>query len=49
MLVNYANMAHKIAKERSGSSCALYDDEIRQQQIEDSLMEAEAEKALRAG
>lgn len=49
VLVNYANMAHKIAKERSGSSCALYDDEIRQQQIEDSLMEAEAEKALRAG
>lgn len=49
VLMNYANMAHKIAKEKPGSSYALYDSKIRKQQIEDSMLEAEMEKALEAG
>lgn len=49
VLVNYANMAHKIAKERPGSACALFDSQIRRRQIEDSVMEAEAEQAILDG
>lgn len=46
VLVNYANMAHKIAKEQAGSSCVFYDDSIRNRMLEDSAMETEAELAL---
>ena len=46
VLVNYANMAHKIAKERPGSSYVFYDDSIRRRMLEDSALEAEAEAAM---
>lgn len=49
VLVNYANMAHKIAKEQPGSSSALYDSRIKNRQIEDSMLEAQFEKAMEAG
>ena len=45
-LVNYANMAHRLAKERAGSVFVCYDDSIRMRMLEDSLLEAEAETAL---
>lgn len=44
--MNYANMAHKIAKERPGSSYVFYDDSIRRRMLEDSALEAEAEAAM---
>ena len=46
VLLNYANMAHKIAKERPGSSYVFYDDSIRRRMLEDTTMEAEAEAAM---
>lgn len=46
VLVNYANMAHKIAKEKNGSACIYYDDSIRRRMLEDSAMESEAEAAM---
>ncbi len=46
-LVNYANMAHKLAKERTGSLCVCYDDSIRKQMLDDSMLEAEAELAIK--
>ena len=49
VLMNYANMAHKIAKEKPGSNFALYDSGLRMRQIEDSILESEAEKAIEAG
>ena len=49
VLMNYANMAHKRAKDMAGSCCVFYDDGIRNQAIEDSLLEAEADEALRNG
>lgn len=49
VLMNYANMAHKIAKEKPGSNIALYDSGLRKRQIEDSILESEAEKAIKAG
>lgn len=39
-------MAHKIAKERPGSSYVFYDDSIRRRMLEDSALEAEAEAAM---
>ena len=38
VLVNYANMAHKIAKERPGSSYVFYDDSIRRRMLEDTAL-----------
>ena len=49
VLVNYANMARRVAKERPGSSYAFYDSQLKSREIEESMMEAEAEKALAAG
>lgn len=49
VLVNYANMAHKTAKEKSGSAFVYYDDDIRKKVLEDSALEAEAEPAIRNG
>ena len=49
VLVNYANMAHKTAKEKNGSAFVYYDDEIRKKTLEDSTLEAEAEPAIRNG
>lgn len=49
VLVNYANMAHKIAKDSPGTGCALYDSHIKNRQIEDSMLEAEFEKAIKDG
>ena len=49
VLMNYANMAHKKAKDMAGSCCVFYDDGIRNLAIEDSLLEAEAEEALKNG
>lgn len=49
VLVNYANMAHKIAKERPGSNYALYDSGLKNRQIEDSMLEAESGKAMESG
>lgn len=46
VLVNYANMAHKIAKERPGSSYVFYDDSIRRRMLEDTALESEAEAAM---
>lgn len=46
VLVNYVNMAHKIAKERSGSGCVFYDDSIRKRMLMDSALEAEARAAM---
>lgn len=46
VLVNYANMAHKIAKERPGTSYVFYDDGIRRRMLEDSALESEAEAAM---
>lgn len=47
VLVNYANMAHKTAKEKNGSEFVYYDDDIRKKTLEDSTLEAEAESAIR--
>lgn len=49
VLVNYANMAHKTAKEKNGSAFVYYDDDIRKKTLEDSTLEAEAEPAIRNG
>lgn len=49
VLVNYANMAHKTAKERPGSDYALYNSDIKKRQIEDSILEAESGKAMEDG
>lgn len=49
VLVNYANMAHRIAKERPGSDYALYDSGLKNRQIEDSMLEAESGKAMESG
>lgn len=49
VLVNYANMAHKTAKEKNGSAFVYYDDDIRKKMLEDSTLEAEAEPAIRNG
>lgn len=49
VLVNYANMAHKIAKERAGSCYVFYDDGVRRRIIEDTALEAEAQSALKKG
>lgn len=46
VLVNYANMAHKIAKERPGSSYVFYDDSLRRRMLEDTVLESEAEAAM---
>ena len=46
VLVNYANMAHKIAKEKAGSAVVLYDEGIRSRILEDSALESEAELAI---
>lgn len=49
ILMNYANMARKTAKEKPGNAYAFYDSNIRNQQIEDSKLEAEADKAIENG
>lgn len=49
VLVNYANMAHTIAKEKAGSGYVFYDDGIRRRIIEDTALEAAAQTALRNG
>lgn len=49
VLVNYANMAHKVAKEKAGSVFVCYDDSIRKRVLEDSMLESEAESAIRDG
>lgn len=49
VLMNYANMARRLSKDKPGKIWGFYDNSIREKQIEDSLLEAEAEKALENG
>ncbi|MGI6069717.1 MAG: bifunctional diguanylate cyclase/phosphodiesterase [Blautia sp.] len=49
ILMNYANMAHRVAKETPGSHYAFYDSQIRQRQVEDAQLEADAQRALASG
>lgn len=49
VLVNYATMAHKIAKEKAGSGYVFYDEQVRRRMIEDTALEAEAQLALKNG
>lgn len=49
VVMNYANMAHKIAKDEVGSVLVYYDDSIRRITLEDSMLEAEGEQAIKNG
>lgn len=49
ILINYAHMAHEVAKRQGGTRIELYSDEIRSRQIEDTRMESEMEDALKRG
>lgn len=49
VMINYANMAHKIAKEKNGSKLVYYDDAVRRRMLEDSMLETEGEQAIADG
>lgn len=48
-LINFADMAHKQAKLKTGSTIIWYDDDMRSRMLEDSMLEALAEPAIKNG
>ncbi|MCH1984112.1 EAL domain-containing protein [Ruminococcus sp. OA3] len=47
VLMNYANMAHKTAKQMPGSNYVFYTDDIRAQALEETALEARASTAFK--
>lgn len=48
-MVNRANMAQKSIKGQSGSGCAFYTEELRQQSLQQSRIESQGQQALTRG